>query len=180
VGGATGVVLCTITRTFSTSESMSSTEKPRFPESAVRSTLGPSPASTLKRRPSSCEDNARRMLLATPVSLLPESTNTVTSTGSRPDSPDTRNNNSPLEEALPLELMLQASASGGEFAARTAPAATSVTQAAPAASRVTQKWFGREYIESPGVQRPGEIRGFARELSPPFARANAGRLSRNG
>src|SRR5688572_29614245 len=68
-----------------------------------------------KRWVSSCVESARRMLLATPVSLAPDNTNTLTSTGSLPPPGVTRNTSSPLDDALPLEAMFQALDSGTEL-----------------------------------------------------------------
>ena len=57
------------------------------------------------------------MLLATPVSSVPDITDTVISVASPPSPGVTRNSSSPLDEAVPLGAMFQASESGGVFAA---------------------------------------------------------------
>src|SRR5688572_22711237 len=97
------------------------------------------------------------MLLATPVSLVPDSTNTVISTEWSFASSETRNRSSPLEPALPLEVMFQASAMGGELAACTAPAPTSVAQTTADARRITQNLLERNSMVSPA--RPGGFPG---------------------
>ena len=58
VGGAVGAALCTATRTFSTSEVTSSSEKRVFSE-LVTNTFAPSPASTSTLCARNCELKAR-------------------------------------------------------------------------------------------------------------------------
>ena len=158
VGGATGVALCTLTRTLSTSESTSSTENLLAARSLLRRTLAPSPASTLYRWPRRV-DSARRILLATPVSFVPDSTNTVTSTGALPTPGVTRNRSSPLDSALPLDVMFQESAMGGVLAACTAPVPNNVAQTAIDASTITQNLPHLESIGISGPARPDGFRG---------------------
>lgn len=117
VGPAAGVTLCTATRTFSMSESTSSSVKLGRPRGSLTSTFAPSPSCTLKRSLGNCELSARRMLRATESSLAPDITATVTSTGSLPSVAVMRNARSPLEAALPEVAMFQTPADGGAEAA---------------------------------------------------------------
>ena len=120
VGEAVGAVALTATRRLSISEFTSSTEKLARPRGSLTMTFAPSPMVTVTDR--NWLSSARRILRATATSSVPESTDTVISTGSVPSGGVTRNSSSPLEDALPLGRIFHVSDSGVWLAAEAAGA----------------------------------------------------------